>query len=442
MYLYKPAACANDLLKPIPARFETAEAPMPAKLAINGGTPVRTKPFPSWPVYDERELAALEEVLRSGHWGCTSGGKVKAFQQEFADFCRAKHAICLTNGTAALEVALRAVGVEPGDEVIVPPYTFIATASSVVMVGGIPVFVDIEPGTFNMDPTKIEAAITDRTKAVVPVHIGGRPADMDAICDIAKRRGLKVIEDCCQAHGAEWRGQRVGTLGDAGAFSFQSSKNINSGEGGAVVTNDDEIAGRAYSLVNVGRVPGGGWYQHEFMGSNYRMTEFQGAILQVQFSRWPEQAKRRDENGAILCERLAQIDGVSPMDHDDRITRNAYHLYIFRYHEDAFAGMPRSRFLQAVSAEGVGISGGYTPLQSTGLFKQLSSKLDRNDFMGGRRIDYGSLSLPVTDRVCEHEGVWISQSRLIGPSEDAEDIAAAVAKVSEHRDELLEGSDS
>jgi len=408
---------------------------MSGKLAINGGTPVRTAPFPAWPVFDEREVGALTEVLYSGAWGCTNGTKVKEFEEEFAELCGAKHAICLTSGTSALEVALWAAGVEPGDEVIVPPYTFIATASAVVMVGGIPVFVDIEPGTYNIDPTKIEEAITDRTKAIIPVHIGGRPADLDAIMEIASRHNLKVIEDCCQAHGAEWNGQRVGTISDAGAFSFQSSKNINSGEGGAIVTNDEALWLRCYSLVNVGRIPEGDWYQHEFFGSNFRLTEFQGALLHVQASRWQEQAERRDENGEILCTRLAEIDGVSPMDEDNRITRNAYHLYVFRYHADA-VGVSRTRFIQAVAAEGVHMSGGYTPLQSTGLFKQFSKKLEQNDFLGGRKIDYASLSLPVCEKVCADEGVWIAQRCLIGPKEDAEDIAAAIRKVCENREEL------
>ncbi len=410
---------------------------MAAKLAVNGGTPVRTAPFPAWPVFDERELDALKSVLYSGKWGCTSGTQVKEFEQQFAQFCGAEYGICMTSGTSALETALWAVGVEAGDEVIVPPYTFIATASAVCMVGGIPVFVDIEPGTFNLDPKQIVAAITERTKAIVPVHIGGRPADMDAITEIAAKHDLMVVEDCCQAHGAEWRGQRVGALGHAGAFSFQSSKNMNAGEGGALVTNDNAIWQRAYSIVNVGRIPQGDWYQHEFFGSNFRMTEWQGAVLKVQMSRWPEQAAHRDENAAILNDRLAQIPGVSPLDADERITRNAYHLYCFRFHADAF-GCSRAAFVHALEAEGVHASTGYTPLHTTGLFKQFSEKLKRSNFLGGRHIDYASLSLPVTERVCAGEGLWLPQRMLIGPKQDAQDIADAIEKVWENRGELSE----
>ncbi|NOZ20616.1 MAG: DegT/DnrJ/EryC1/StrS family aminotransferase [Planctomycetes bacterium] len=408
-----------------------------AKLAINGGEKVRTKPMGvAWPIYDDREAEALTEVLRSGKWGSTSGSKVREFESAFAEFCNAKHALCLTNGTAALEVALRAAGVGPGDEVIVPPYTFIATASAVVMVGGIPVFVDIEPGTMNIDPAQIEPAITERTKAIIAVHIGGRPADMDGVMDVAKKHDLKVIEDACQAHGASWRNQPVGSVGDAGAFSFQSSKNINSGEGGAVVTNDGDFYLRCYSLVNVGRIPEGEWYQHEYLGSNYRMTEFQGAILPIQMSRWEEQQKRREENAAHLDSLLAEIDGISPLDDDPRVTRNAYHLYIFRYHSDRFNGKPKSRFLQALSAEGIGASGGYTPLHTSGMFQRLSKRLQEIGFYGGPAIDYAAVELPATQNACDNEACWFPQSRLLGPKEDMDDIAKAIKKIRESCEEL------
>jgi len=408
-----------------------------AKLAINGGKRVRTTPLgKQWPIRDDREVEALTDVVQSGTWGCTSGTKVKAFEKAFAEFCGAKHAICLTNGTAALEVALRAAGVGPGDEVIVPPYTFIATASAVVMIGGVPMFVDIEPGTLNMDPSKIEAAVTERTKAIVPVHIGGRPADMDGVMEVARKHDLKVVEDCCQAHGASWRDRKVGTLGDAGGFSFQASKNINSGEGGAIVTNDDDLYLRCYSLVNVGRIPEGDWYQHEYLGSNYRMTEFQGAILPIQMSRWEEQQKRREENAACLDSLLAEIDGISPLDEDARVTRNAWHLYPFRYHADRFNGAPKKRFLQALSAEGIGGSGGYTPLHTSGMFQRLSKQLKTAGFFGGRTIDYASVDLPATQNACDNEACWFAQRLLLGPKEDMEDVAAAMRKIRENRDEL------
>ena len=408
-----------------------------SRLAINGGSPVRREPLGvPWPIYDEREIEAVAEVVRSGEWGGTPGGRVHEFEQEFADFCGAKHAICLTNGTAAIEVALRAVGVGPGDEVIVPPYTFIATASAVVMIGALPVFVDVEPGTFNIAPKQIEAAVTERTKAVVPVHVAGRPADMDGIMDVAGRHGLRVVEDACQAHGAEWRGRRVGTIGDAGAFSHQSSKHINAGEGGTVVTDDDDVYLGCYSLVNVGRIPGGEWYQHEHLGSNYRMTGFQAAILKVQLSRWEEQAKTRDENAAHLNALLQGMDGISPMDEDDRITRQAWHAFKFRYHPEGFGGVSKGRFSEAMRAEGAPCGGWYDPLYRSGLFRRFSSYLAEKGYFGGRQIDYTAISLPVVENVCENEDVGFSQAVLLGPKEDMDDIAEAISKVHAHCGEL------
>ena len=407
------------------------------QLAINGGTPVRTEPIGvSWPIYDEREVEAVTEVVRSGVWGGLPDGKVGEFEEEFAALCRAKHAICLTSGTSAIEVALRAVGVGPGDEVIVPPYTFIATASAVVMIGALPVFIDVEPGTFNMDPKQIEAVVTERTRAVVPVHVAGRPADMDGVMEAAGRHGLKVVEDACQAHGAEWRGQRVGTIGDAGAFSHQASKHINAGEGGTVVTNDDDVYMGCYSLVNVGRIPGGAWYQHEHLGSNYRMTSFQAAILRVQLSRWEEQAARRDENGIYLNSLLQEIDGISTMDVDDRITRQAWHAFKFRYHPDRFGGTSKARFCEAMGAEGIPCGGWYDPLYGTGLFRRFSSYLASKGYYGGRQIDYTAISLPVVENVCANEDVGLSQTMLLGQREEMDDVAEAIAKVHVHCGEL------
>ncbi|HIE50932.1 MAG TPA: DegT/DnrJ/EryC1/StrS family aminotransferase, partial [Armatimonadetes bacterium] len=324
----------------------------------------------------------------------------------------------------------------PGDEVIVPAYTFIATASSVVMIGALPVFVDIEPGTFNLDPQQIEPAITERTKAIVPVHIAGRPADMDGIMEVAERHGLKVVEDACQAHGAEWRGQKVGTIGDAGAFSHQASKHINAGEGGTIVTNDEEVYLRCYSLVNLGRIPEGEWYQHEYLGSNYRMTNFQAAILRVQLSRWEEQAKRREENAAYLNSLLREVDGISTMDEDKRITRQAWHAFKFRYHPEHFGGVPKTRFCQAMAAEGVPCGGWYQPLYRSGLFRRFSAYLASKGYFGARKIDYTAISLPVVENVCENEDVGFSQRVLLGTRKDLEDIAAAILKVRKYCDEL------
>src|SRR5690606_8381823 len=274
-------------------------------LAIDGGTPVRSQPFPAWPVFDHREGRALLEVLHSGHWGALTGTKVPAFEKAFAQFQDAAYGVCVPNGTIALELALRALGVGPGDEVITTPYTFIATASAAFAVGARPVFVDIDPDSLNLDPDRLEAAITERTKVIAPVHIGGHSADMDGVLRVAAAHGLRVLEDAAQAWGASWRGRRVGALGDLGIFSFQSSKNITAGEGGIVLTNDAELAELCWSIHNVGRVPGGEWYQHERLGSNLRMTEWQAAVLLAQLERLPEQLALREANARYLAERLA-----------------------------------------------------------------------------------------------------------------------------------------
>ncbi len=228
---------------------------MSTQLAIDGGTPIRTAPFPAWPIYDEREERNLLEVLRSGQWGI-GGSKVAQFEQRFAEYQGAAFGVCVPNGTLALQMALNTLGIGPGDEVITTPYTFIATASAVIQQGAVPVFVDIDLDTYDIDPRWLEAAITPRTKGIVPVHLAGRPADMDAIMDVARRHGLRVLEDACQAWGAEWRGRRVGAIGDLGAFSFQSSKNVAAGEGGMVITNDEALGELCWSLHNVGRVRG------------------------------------------------------------------------------------------------------------------------------------------------------------------------------------------
>ena len=396
-----------------------------AQLAVNGGTPVRdttARPWPAWPQWDEREAAALLEVLHSGVWGSHAGGQVRAFEAEFARFQDAEYGVCNCNGTASLEVALRAAGISSGDEVIVPPYTFIATASAVLMTNGVPIFADIDPDTYNLDPKAAEAAITPRTKAIIAVHIGGCPADMDAFPELARKHNLVLIEDCAQAHAAAWRGRKVGAIGDMGCFSFQSSKNINAGEGGIILTNSKEYHERCWSIINVGRIPDGAWYEHHVLGSNYRLTEFQGALLRVQLTRLEEQAARRWENAKFLNEELAKIPGIRPLQVDDRVTMHAYHLYIFRYDSAAFGGMSREQFTAALTAEGIPCSVGYVPLYRTDLFRTRGT-------VAGAKVDYTKVYCPVAERACADEAIWLFQSMLLGSREDMQDIVDAVAKI-------------
>ncbi|MDH7571342.1 MAG: DegT/DnrJ/EryC1/StrS family aminotransferase, partial [Armatimonadota bacterium] len=379
------------------------------QLAIHGGTPVRdvkARPWPAWPVWDEREEKALLEVLHSGRWGSTSGNQVREFEKEFAAFQDAQYGVCNVNGTASLEIALRAAGIRLGDEVIVPPYTFIATASAVLMTNGTPVFADIDPDTYNLDPKAAEAAITPRTKAIIAVHIGGCPADLDAFTALAKKHGLVLIEDCAQAHAAAWKGRKVGAIGDMGCFSFQSSKNINAGEGGIVLTNNKHYADRCWSITNVGRVPEGAWYEHPVLGTNCRLTEFQGALLRVQLTRLPEQAARRWENARFLNQELAKIPGIRPMKVEERVTMHAYHLYIFRFNSAQFGKMTRAEFLKALAAEGVPCSAGYTPLYRNAAFTSPES-------FAGDPVDYSKVFCPVAERACAEEAIWFTQNLLL-----------------------------
>jgi dTDP-4-amino-4,6-dideoxygalactose transaminase len=400
-----------------------------AKLAMNGGEPIRTEPFPKWPVWDESDVEAMAATLKSGHWGI-GGSKIKEFEEAFAAFQHAKYAVCCTNGTTGLEIALRAVGLEAGDEVIVPPYTFIATASACLMTNTVPVFADIEPDTYNLDPRRAEEAITDRTRAIIAVHIAGCPADMDGIMDVARRRGLRVIEDCAQAHAAEWKGRRVGAIGDVGVFSFQSSKNLNAGEGGCCVTDSEELYVRCWSLHNVGRIPEGKWYEHRLLGGNKRMTEFQAALLLNQLKRVEEQANRRSENGARLTQRLSRIEGIKPTRVDERVTRHAYHLYVFRYEASAFNELPREEFTQAMNAEGITCTPGYSPLYEEAAFRNLDV-YSAGLRLAARKMDYDEVRCPVAERACKEEAVWLYQAWLLGTRKDMDDIVRAVEKIKE-----------
>jgi len=390
------------------------------KLAIDGGTPVRTKPFPEWPVFGDLEERLILEVVRSGKWGGTGRVKLPELEEKFAAIHDAKHAVTVVNGTLAITVALQAAGVEPGDEVIMPPYTFIATASSALLFGAIPVFVDVEPDTLLIDPEKVEAAITPKTKAIVAVHIAGAPANLTRLKEIAAKHGLSLIEDSAQAVGAKWDGVGVGAQGDFGTFSFQSSKNINSGEGGIILTNNERLADMAWSIANVGRVRQGGWYQHERIGWNLRMTEFQAAILLAQLTRLEEQMATRERNAKLLTELLNDIDGVRTLRRHPKATRHAYHLYMFALDSALADRVEKSDVIRKLNAEGIPVSAGYVSLnQNKAIIKETKK------WLGEERV----YSCPVSERACDKEILWLAQNVLLGSEEDMHDIAKAVRKV-------------
>jgi len=412
-----------------PARAAAGAAAGAAKLAVRGGTPVRTKGFPGWPLWDkDRDEELVVSVLRSGVW---SRSKVVAeFEKKYAALLGAKRCLATTHGTTALTTALHALGIGVGDEVLVGPYTFIASVSVIFLSGALPIMVDTDRETFLVNPEKIEAKITPNTKAILPVHIYGLPADMDRINAIAKKHNLLVLEDACQAWLAEWNGRKCGTLGDLGCFSFQNSKHLTCGEGGAVVGNDDAVMDLAVSYHNFGR---GGPY----LGSKCRMTEFQAAILLAQMQRLEEQTQRRWENATYLSSKLRQIPGIRPHRLYDGVTRAAYHLYPLRYDAEAFDGVPRERFIGALRAEGIPCSGGYGPLNKAPFIENTLSSRNFQRMYSREQLDHcrAQIECPDNDRLCG-EAVCFSQRVLLGTKEDMDDIANAIAKVYENRAQL------
>lgn len=395
-----------------------------SRLAIDGGAPVRgpEKSWPSWPVFDARECDAVSEVMTSGKWWF--GERVKQFEREYAAFQDAKHCVTCASGTSALEVALHVLGVGAGDEVIVPPYTFIATASAVMWGGGTPVFVDVDD-TWNLDVDLVEAAITPRTKAIIPVHFAGRVVDMDRLNAIAAKHGIAVLEDACHSWGGKWKGKGTGALGLGGAFSFQFSKNITGAEGGAILSDDDAFGEACRSTANCGRgtTPGSDWYGHVGLGTNSRLTEFQAAILSAQLTRLEEQTLKRETNAALLDRGLDAIEGLTPQPGDERITRRAYHLYCLRIRPEEF-GCSREQFCNAAQAEGLPINPGYgIPLYKQPVFQ---------NYAGDH--DYSKYRCPVAEDLCYTSGMWIFHSALLGSEEDMWDIVAIAKKVKAARD--------
>jgi dTDP-4-amino-4,6-dideoxygalactose transaminase len=407
---------------------------MPA-LALFGGSPIRTRPFTAWPVFGTEEEDRLLRVLRSGNWGRLDGTEVSEFEERFARMHGCGHGIAVVNGTVALRIALLAAGIKAEDEVIVPPYTFVATATAVLEANAIPVFADIDLHTFNLDPAAVEAAVTPRTRAIVPVHFAGQPADMDAIMELAAPRGILVLEDAAHAHGASYRGRPAGSLGHIASFSFQSSKNLTAGEGGIITTNDDALAAACRSIHNCGRVPDGVWYEHHVVSGNYRLGEFQGAVLNCQLDRLEAQTATRDRNGRRLASRLKWLPGLHPQKHPPECTRHSHHLFMLRIDPAEF-GASRASVLDALTAEGIPCSAGYG-------YSLPDQPLFRNKAFGpflpqaSARLDYSASRCPNSDVICREQGLWLGQNLLLGTDQDIDDIVRAFEKVHAHRDELI-----
>jgi dTDP-4-amino-4,6-dideoxygalactose transaminase len=402
-------------------------------LALFGGTPVRTRPFTAWPIFDSTEEERLLRTLRSGNWGRLDGSEVAEFEQRFATMHGCAHGIAVANGTVSLRIALLSAGIRAGDEVIVPPYTFVSTATAVIEANAVPVFADVDLETFNLDPPAVAAALTSRTRAIIPVHFAGQPADMDAIAALARDRNLVVLEDAAHAHGARWKNRPSGSLGRLASFSFQSSKNLTAGEGGIIITNDDALAAGCRSIQNCGRVPDAPWYEHHVISGNYRLGEFQGAVLNCQLDRLEAQTLTRDRNGSYLASRLSAVPGLHPQARPPECTRHSYHLFMLRFDRDAF-GAPRAAVLKALEAEGIPCSAGYGfSLPNQPLFRSRAFGPYLAD--AASRLDYEQVSCPNSDRLCR-ESLWLGQELLLGPRDDMDDIARAFEKVHEHRGSL------
>jgi dTDP-4-amino-4,6-dideoxygalactose transaminase len=419
------------------------------QLALFGGKPTRREAFPSWPIFDRNEEKALMDVLHSGRWwsgtqayhdssGIDAPSRAAAFESQFSAFHGSTFGLACASGTAALEIALKAAGVGPGDEVIVPPYTFLATASAPLLLGAIPVFCDIEADTLNLDPNKVEDAITPHTKAIIPVHFAGLGADLDRLLAIARAHNLFLLEDAAHAHGAKSRGKFLGTFGNAGVFSFQASKNMTAGEGGLILTDDAELAEACNSYIWAGRQVGRPWYEHYRLGWNYRLTEFQAAILSEQLRRLPQQIANRMANGLRLNALLREIPGIKPLAVPEWVTTHAFHLYVFRIDPKVF-GVSRNDFIAALEQEGIPCSGGYSqPLYRNPMF--IENRFHANGYPLSpreQRIDFGKYAglCPVAENACQ-EVIWMEHRVLLADEKDIEDVARAITKIYDCRHEF------
>lgn len=391
-----------------------------SKLAIFGGTPVRSEPYPGWPTVSEKDEQGIAQVYLSGKW---SKGEVAAeFERRFSERTGVRRAIVTTSGTVSLEMILRGLDIGYGDEVILPPYTFIATLSSILAVSATPVFADIDPETYNICPAAAESKITDKTRAIIAVAVGGCPPSIDRLTELANRKGIYLILDAAQAVGAKWSGKDIAGFGDAAEFSCQNTKNLPSGEGGIITTNDDALCSRIRSMLDG---------SHDKFYTDHNVTEFHASILSTQLDKLDDEIIRRERMAAYLDARLNMLPFVRPMKREKEVTVNAYHLYLMRFDSEMLAekGLTRDMVLHAVNAEGIPLTPGYMPLYS---FQSVNS--DAVERMTGRKTDTSPLEN--CERASYHEGAWLFQSVLLADTEDMDDIADALEKVWENAGEL------
>ena len=412
------------------------------KLAILGGDPVRRKPFSPWPQYSATDIERLTRTVESRHWGGYPLPTALAgeFSKCFAEMQGAKYALPVANGTVAITLALQAAGVSFGDEVIVPAYTWDGTATAALAMGAVPVFADVDPDTYCLDVDSVRKAITSRTKAIVPVHLAMRFADMDALLKLAAEHKLLVIEDCAHAHGGAYKGRGAGSMGDIGCFSLQESKLMTSGEGGMVTTNKLEYYEALQTVVNCGRASLTDQFGQRMIGLNYRMTDLQIALLVGQMERLPGLRQKRAERGALLTELLSSIPCVRPLPPQTAITKTTHYTYVFQYRPGPGKPAPhRDLFVAALEREGIPCDGRfYEAVYKSDLFYATPKNCPQLALGRDEVMDYSKCQCPVSESAAYEESVWLFQFVLIGDEEDVRDVARAVEKVASHLDALAE----
>lgn len=407
-----------------------------ANLALLGGTPVGKTIAPAWPIHGQLEADAVLEVVKSGKWG-TDGPKQVEFEKVFSAYCGANYGIMMTNGTHTLRLAMEALGIGPGDEVIVPGVTWQATASAVLDINATPILVDIDPDTFTIDPKAVEAAITPRTKAIIPVHVFCRVCDMDALQAIADKHGLYIIEDCAHQHGSEWKGQKVGSIGKIGSFSFQASKILTTGEGGMCITSDKDLFDRMYSLKNCGRETYAG--SPAMQSGNFRSNEFAAALGLAQLTRLDAQNALRHENALYLEKELSQVPGLTPLRRDDRVTNQTYFHFYMKLDLNQWRNIPRKYLTRAVKAElenSLEIRYPYDPLNASPLYHPFTKKTHMLGVEYEAAINPARFDLPVCTHVSKGGSFGIFHNHLLSEKQELDKIIAAFHKIHENLDEL------
>ncbi|MGX5816705.1 DegT/DnrJ/EryC1/StrS family aminotransferase [Chitinophaga lutea] len=431
---------ASGMMRQAAAAIPSVPSSMPAILGAaprwHAGSWVK---WPMWKQGEDERL--LLDSVRSGVW--SRAKLVDQFEAKWAEAVGAKRCLTVVNGTNALITALNRLGIDAGDEVITTPYTFIASVQAILANNAMPVFADVDPATYQMDPASVERKITPRTKAILVVHILGLPADMDAIMAIANKHKLIVLEDACQAHLAEYGGKRIGSIGKAGCFSFQNSKNLPIGEGGAIVSNDDAFIDSCFAAHNLGFAYGtstGAVAGDSFMkASKVRLTEYQAAIGLAQLERLNAQTDTRHQNAVYLSSMLKDIPGVKPIRLYDKVNRGAWHLYSFRYDPTAFRNLPRARFIEALRKEGLNCSGGYKVMHTQEFMRDALQSRVYKAFYNKQETDFAKYkernACPQNEALC-NSAVWITQNTLLGSRQDMEGIAESIRNIQRHADKI------